>query len=249
MVFDPPPSGDPPTREQLARTCAHRLGRAAALSTTPLARRTPAGYQWPAWEDDPDFDLSRHIAHAALPAPGGERGAGRVGLAVLLPAPRPPPAAVGDGPARGPRRRALGARTKTHHCMVDGVGSVDVGQLLLDARSGRRRGARPATAGDADADAAAEPRVAPPGARITRPSAPLAPRWRASGRARSRRSARPRSARAWASTARCIRARRSQRACGRRDDRARGAARRAAHEPQRADRDAPALRGRARAAG
>lgn len=48
----------------------------ARLSRAPLARKrlrdVPFGAR-PAWEDDPDFDLSYHLRHAALPAPG-DRG-------------------------------------------------------------------------------------------------------------------------------------------------------------------------------
>jgi diacylglycerol O-acyltransferase / wax synthase len=32
-----------------------------------------AGLGAPAWEDDPDFDLDRHLHELSLPAPGGRR--------------------------------------------------------------------------------------------------------------------------------------------------------------------------------
>lgn len=44
------------------------------LDRIPVARRrvqvAPPGAGRPAWVDDPDFDLSYHVRHAALPAPG-----------------------------------------------------------------------------------------------------------------------------------------------------------------------------------
>jgi WS/DGAT/MGAT family acyltransferase len=47
---------------------------AARVDRVPRARkrvqRVPFGGR-PAWADDPDFDLSYHLRHAALPAPGG----------------------------------------------------------------------------------------------------------------------------------------------------------------------------------
>src|SRR5688500_2317241 len=52
----------------VARTLERRLER------VPLARRRvqqpPPGAGRPVWVDDPDFDLSYHLRHAALPAPG-----------------------------------------------------------------------------------------------------------------------------------------------------------------------------------
>src|SRR5688500_16315287 len=47
------------------------------LERIPLARRrvhrAPPGAGRPVWVDDPDFDLSYHLRHAALPSPG-DRG-------------------------------------------------------------------------------------------------------------------------------------------------------------------------------
>jgi WS/DGAT/MGAT family acyltransferase len=131
MVFDPTPGGGVPTREQLARHLAHRLGQLPRYGQR-LSEPHTGGLSWPAWEDDPEFALARHITRAALPAPGGDRE-----LAEW---------ASGFFSQRLDRRRPLwemtlvegleGGRwalaTKTHHCMVDGVGSVDVGHLMLD---------------------------------------------------------------------------------------------------------------------
>ncbi len=76
----------------------------------------------PGWEDDPGFDIATHVTRAALPAPGGEREllewagdfyshrldrARPLWRSVLL-------EGLEDG------RWALA--TKTHHCLVDGVG-------------------------------------------------------------------------------------------------------------------------------
>ena len=163
MVFDPPAGGTIPTREQLARHLGQRLGQLPRYGQRLSAPRT-GGLSWPAWEKDPDFDLQRHIAHAALPAPGGRRELAEWSSQFFS--------------QRLDRRRPLwemtllegleGGRwalaTKTHHCMVDGVGSVDVGHLLLDV--------------SADAPAESEPPHPDPGARITRPSRTA----RASGR-------------------------------------------------------------------
>ena len=87
------------------------------------------------WVPAPRFDIAAHAGHATLPVPGGDEEMDEwfadfvshrldrrrpLWEAVLL-----------DGLAGG--RWALA--TKTHHCLVDGMGSVDVGRILLDSRA------------------------------------------------------------------------------------------------------------------
>jgi diacylglycerol O-acyltransferase len=140
LVFDPLPDGGTPTLTRLRRHFGRRLGELPRYSQR-LSSRTTGGLHWPAWQDDENFDIAAHITRAALPNPGGERellawagdfwshrlDRGRpLWRIVLL-----------EGLAGG--RWAL--VTKTHHCLVDGVGSVDAGSVLLDAepKPARRR--------------------------------------------------------------------------------------------------------------
>jgi diacylglycerol O-acyltransferase len=131
MVFDPRPDGGVPSREDLCGHLASRLGQLPRYGQR-LSEPHTGGLRWPEWEDDPAFDLGRHVARAALPAPGGyeelrEWASGF--FSQRLDRHRPLwEMAIVEGLADG--RWALA--TKTHHCMVDGVGSVDVGHLLLD---------------------------------------------------------------------------------------------------------------------
>jgi len=82
---------------------------------------------------DERFDIRAHVGHAALPAPGG--GAELCDWAAdfyshRLDRTRPLwEMVLIEGLEHG--RWALAH--KTHHCLVDGVGSVDVAYLLLDA--------------------------------------------------------------------------------------------------------------------
>src|SRR5664280_3862212 len=46
------------------------LNRYPVFSQRPVAPSIPFGM--PHWEDDPDFDLSRHLRRATLPAPGDQ---------------------------------------------------------------------------------------------------------------------------------------------------------------------------------
>jgi WS/DGAT/MGAT family acyltransferase len=132
MIFDPLPDGGTPTIEGVRELLLERLG-AMPRYRQRLSEPTTGGLTWPSWVPDADFDIARHARRAALPAPGGEaeltewaaefwshrleRGKPLWEMVLLE--------GLQDG------RWALAS--KTHHCMVDGVGSVDVAHLLLDA--------------------------------------------------------------------------------------------------------------------
>jgi diacylglycerol O-acyltransferase len=132
LVFDPPPGGVPPSRERVCQELAGRLGQLPRYRQR-LSEPHTGGLSWPEWQEDPEFDLGRHVARAALPAPGGDEELAQWSSGFFsqrLDRHRPLwEMAIVEGLADG--RWAIA--TKTHHCMVDGVGSVDVGHLLLDA--------------------------------------------------------------------------------------------------------------------
>jgi WS/DGAT/MGAT family acyltransferase len=115
--FDPPEDGPPPTTEELIDHIAARLEHAhryrQKLADVPL------GVHDPVWVDDPDFDPARHLYAA-------EGDVVDEVLSTPLPRDRPlwemwvsgdPPTIIG----------------KAHHCMVDGLAVVELGNLLLDA--------------------------------------------------------------------------------------------------------------------
>jgi diacylglycerol O-acyltransferase / wax synthase len=120
-----------------------------------LSSRHTGGLSWPQWVAAERFDIAAHVRHATLPAPGAQAelhewaadfwshriDRGRpLWEAVLL-----------DGLPDG----AWALVTKTHHCLVDGVGSVDVAHLMLDTdrEHSRQIGPRRAAASPAAADA------------------------------------------------------------------------------------------------
>jgi WS/DGAT/MGAT family acyltransferase len=132
LVFDALPGGGTPTLTRMRRHLERRLD-ALPRYRQRLSRRVTGALRWPEWEPDDRFDISAHVTRAALPRPGGEREllawaadfwshrldrARPLWRVVLL-----------EGLAGG--RWAL--VTKTHHCLVDGVGSIDAGTVLLDA--------------------------------------------------------------------------------------------------------------------
>ncbi len=161
MVFDPLPDGTVPGLDEVRECIASRLTLLPRYSQRLSSTRT-GGLAWPHWEADPHFDLRNHVARAALPGPGGE---GELCdwasdfFSHRLDRTRPLwEMVLVEGLEEG--RWALA--TKTHHCLVDGVGSVGVTQLLLDTE----RSAKP--------PAAHAPDDLPPPARIPLPHPPEA---------------------------------------------------------------------------
>jgi diacylglycerol O-acyltransferase / wax synthase len=131
LVFEPLDGAGPPTRDELAEHLEARIG-ALPRYRQRLSELHTGGVGWPAWEPDPQFDIDNHVHRAALPPPGTDRELmDWLGdyWSHRLDRRRPLwDAVLVEGLEHG--RWAL--VTKTHHCMVDGVGSIDVGHVLLD---------------------------------------------------------------------------------------------------------------------
>ena len=131
MVFDPLPGGGAPSLEALRNRIAERLGRLPRYSQRLSSTRT-GGLSWPSWVPDARFDVRNHILLAAIPQPGGEAELCEWAAEFFshrLDRTRPLwEMVLLEGLADG--RWAIAS--KTHHSMVDGVGSVGVVELLLD---------------------------------------------------------------------------------------------------------------------
>jgi diacylglycerol O-acyltransferase / wax synthase len=86
----------------------------------------------PAWVDDPDFDLTYHVRRSALPRPGTEEQLlDLVARLTARPLDRNRPLwemYLVEGLA-GDRSAVV---TKTHPALVDGLGAIDIGQVILD---------------------------------------------------------------------------------------------------------------------
>jgi diacylglycerol O-acyltransferase / wax synthase len=146
MVFDPLPGGGAPGLDAVCTEIAARLTLLARYSQRLSAERT-GGMSWPHWQDDPQFELHNHVHRAALPAPGGDAELCEWSADYFshrLDRTRPLWEMV---LLEGLRDDRWALVTKTHHSLVDGVGSVDVVRLLLDAEPPVLAGA-----GDAEAD-------------------------------------------------------------------------------------------------
>ena len=144
MVFDPLPRGG--GTPDLERVRKHLNRRLFQLPRYRMRLSSPrAGHlSWSHWEPMPDFSIADHVGHATLPAPGGGAELDEWFADFLshrLDRRRPLwEMVLLDGLADG--RWALA--TKTHHCLVDGMGSVDVGRILLDAEPSPPRRRSPA---------------------------------------------------------------------------------------------------------
>ena len=87
----------------------------------------------PSWEDDPNFDLDRHIHHLALPAPGDKATLERlVSDLMITPLDRNKPlwdTYLVDGYGGG-----MAMISRMHHCIADGIALSRVLLSLTDAQ-------------------------------------------------------------------------------------------------------------------
>jgi WS/DGAT/MGAT family acyltransferase len=132
MIFDAGPLAKPARGIDFARIRDHIASR---LRHIPRYRQRISYHPLPSrphWIDDERFDLDRHVRHLRLPQPGNERQlkelCGQL-LSQKLDRSRPLwEVVVVEGLQGG--RFALVA--KTHHCLVDGIGGVNLIAALLD---------------------------------------------------------------------------------------------------------------------
>ncbi|MCZ4498740.1 MAG: wax ester/triacylglycerol synthase family O-acyltransferase [Marmoricola sp.] len=101
-------------------------------------RGVPGRIANPVWVDDPDFDLGYHVRRSALPRPGSldqlRELTARIMSRRLDPA-RPLWEVYFVEGLEGGRVAVL---SKSHQILVDGIATVDLGQVLLDVDPGPR---------------------------------------------------------------------------------------------------------------
>jgi len=131
LIFDRLPGGGSPNIAEFRDYVGKRVGLLPRF-TQQLSAAHAGPLTWLTWEPAKGFDPDAHVYHVTLPPPGGETELHEwLGdfWSHRLDRRRPLwEMALLDGLENG--RWALA--TKTHHCLVDGVGSVDVGYALLD---------------------------------------------------------------------------------------------------------------------
>ena len=147
LVFDELAGGGAPSIDDVRTNLLERIG-ALPRYRQRLSEPHTGGLSWPNWEPDPEFDIRNHVHRAALPAPTDEALLEWLGEFWSHRLDRLRPlweTVLVEGLPEG--RWAL--CTKTHHCLVDGVGATDVGDILLDVS--------PEPAADRPAPAPAQP--------------------------------------------------------------------------------------------
>jgi diacylglycerol O-acyltransferase / wax synthase len=125
MIYEGQFSADELSRIMLARL--HQLPRYRQKVVAP-----PFLLAHPTWEDDPDFDIRRHIEEVALPAPGDDRVLSEVGgrlYAGMLDRDHPLWKLI---VLQGRHDGNTAVIWKIHHAMVDGVSGVDLTMVIHD---------------------------------------------------------------------------------------------------------------------
>src|SRR4051794_27058303 len=128
-IFASPPDGV--DYDRVVETVERRL--AAVPRYRQKVRHVPGELARPVWVDDGDFDVAFHVRRSALPRPGTQAQLTEL-VARLMSRPLDP-----DRPlwevylVEGLSDDRFAVITKTHQAMVDGVSTVDIGQVLLDS--------------------------------------------------------------------------------------------------------------------
>lgn len=117
--------------DTLARRIEARLPRLRRYTQRALGVPLDVGH--PTWEDDPRFDVRRHLQRWSLPSPGGEGElAEAVGQLLTLPLDRGRPLwdmhLLEGRPGGG-----CALLQRVHHCMADGMAGAQLLEALLDA--------------------------------------------------------------------------------------------------------------------
>jgi diacylglycerol O-acyltransferase / wax synthase len=96
-----------------------------------LVKEPRLGVRVPSWEDDPRFDLDRHVHHLAVPEPGDKRALEElVSDLIVSPLDRSKPLwdmYLVDGFGEG-----MAMLSRTHHCIADGIALSRVLLSLTD---------------------------------------------------------------------------------------------------------------------
>ena len=122
--------GPAPGQQELRDFVESRIGQVPRFRERVISTSVDAGK--PYWVDDPDFRIDEHIVAVALPAPGSredlERLTGEV-FSTRLDRNRPLWRMWYVEGLPGDQWALI---MKMHHCMVDGLGALDLFAALLD---------------------------------------------------------------------------------------------------------------------
>lgn len=106
------------------------------LSLVPRYRQrvryVPGHLARPVWTDDNEFDITHHVRLSALPKPGTREQLADL-VARLMSRPLDHHRPLWEVYlVEGLQRNRFALVTKTHHAMIDGIGAIEIGQVILD---------------------------------------------------------------------------------------------------------------------
>jgi diacylglycerol O-acyltransferase / wax synthase len=130
-IFQPAPDSEHPfDYEALVQLIEERI--VLVPRYRQRVQRVPGNLANPVWVDDEAFDVTYHVRRSALPRPGTEAQLDDLVARVMSrPLDKSRPLwemYLVEGLSDG----RFAVITKTHHAMVDGLASVEIGQVILD---------------------------------------------------------------------------------------------------------------------
>jgi diacylglycerol O-acyltransferase len=102
-------------------------------------RRVPGGLANPVWVDDADFDLAYHVRRSALPRPGSLDQLRELAARIMSRRLDPSRPLWEVYFVEGLQDGRVALLSKSHQILVDGISTVDLGQVLLDVDPGPRQ--------------------------------------------------------------------------------------------------------------
>jgi len=128
MVFDAPTGGF--DYESLVTLISQRIAHVPRYRQR--IKTVPGGLANPVWVDDTHFDMSYHVRRSALPRPGSDEQLEEL-VARIQPRPLDRSRPMWEVYlVEGLAEDRFAIITKTHHSLVDGISSVDIGNVLVD---------------------------------------------------------------------------------------------------------------------
>jgi diacylglycerol O-acyltransferase / wax synthase len=125
--------------ERLLGLIEHRLSLVPRYRQR--VRHVPGHLARPVWTDDTAFDITHHVRLSALPRPGTDAQLAEL-VARLMSRPLDHHRPLWElYLVEGLQRNRFALITKTHHAMVDGIGAIEIGQVILDVSANQQDGA------------------------------------------------------------------------------------------------------------
>src|SRR4051794_36741734 len=122
--------GSAPDKDALVDHIASRLHLVPRYRQKLVFPRMELGR--PLWADDPNFNISYHVRHTALPAPGSDSELRQLTARIFSQRLDRTKPLWEMWLVEGLEGGGFALINKTHHCLVDGISGVDITAVLMD---------------------------------------------------------------------------------------------------------------------